>query len=337
MKHIILTTYPERDVETGWLAMLADADMATHYASPEYFNDRFVGAGERFAVLAEDEGKIVAALTGVAHGGYVLSGFAVRPQAAFLNGTECDAAFKCLLSGVRSLRSSAELTDIHLWQPVGGNVDSFEAQQATGADRIVMLDLRRGADELFKGFAERRRSQIRKVVKQGLVTVKDLETEQEVEQLYAIHCDWTAKKGIAADNEGDFRTLIGAKYRKTLIALHDGEVIAGTYFRYFPKGVVEYAANNSRQEFQRLHPNELLAWRGIEWACERGFRWFSMGASHPFLSRFGGEIWSTWRYRKDNTFLRLHANRERLSRIALQTYNSMPESLKRKIRSARTA
>ncbi|MBX3293851.1 MAG: GNAT family N-acetyltransferase [Acidobacteria bacterium] len=337
MKPIILTDYPERDVEDRWLAMLADADMATHYASPEYFNDRFVGAGRRFAVLAEDEGKIVAALTGVVDGGHVLSGFAVRPQSAFLSGTEFGTAFQCLVSGVLSLGSNPELIDIHLWRPVERNVNSFEARQATGADRIVMLDLSKGADELFKGFAERRRSQIRKVVKQGLVTVKDLETEQEVEQLYAIHCDWTAKKGIAADNEEDFRTLIGAKFRKTLIAVHDGRVVAGTYFRYFPGGVVEYAANNSLQECQRFHPNELLAWRAIEWACERRFRWLSMGASHPFLARFGGEIWSTWRYRKDNTFLRLHANRERLSRVALQTYNAIPETLKRKIRSARAA
>jgi lipid II:glycine glycyltransferase (peptidoglycan interpeptide bridge formation enzyme) len=200
-----------------------------------------------------------------------------------------------------------------------------------------MLDLKNGADELFKGFAERRRSQIRKVVKQGLVVVKDLETDGELGQLYRIHCEWTAKKGIEPDKEDDFRSLIGAKYRKTLIALHEGKVIAGTYFRYFPKGVVEYAANNSLQESQRLHPNELLAWRGIEWACERGFRWFSMGASHPFLARFGGEIRNTWRYRKDNTFLRVHSNRERLNRLALQTYRAIPEGLKQRIRSARAA
>lgn len=242
-----------------------------------------------------------------------------------------------MLDGVREIAPNAELIDIHLWQPVQTSDSSFSVREASGADRIVMLDLQKGADELFKEFAERRRSQIRKVVKQGLVAVKDLETEDELGQLYRIHCEWTAKKGIVADNEDDFRSLIGAKYRKTLVALHDGKVIAGTYFRCFPKGVVEYAANNSVTEFQRLHPNEILAWRGIEWACERGFRWFSMGASHPFLARFGGEIWSTWRYRKDNTFLRVHSNRERLSRLAVQTYSAIPETLKRRIRSVRAA
>jgi hypothetical protein len=337
MRPIILTKYPDPDVESRWLAMLVEADMATHYASPEFFNDRFVGPGERFAVLAEEDGKLIASLTGVVLKGRVVSGLAVRPQAAFRCDTDKDQAFRCLLEGVLEMAPRAELTDIHVWQAVQTSDTSFSVREASGADRIVMLDLKKGPEELFKEFAERRRSQIRRVVKQGLVTVKDLETEDELGQLYRIHCEWTAGKGIDPDNEEDFRSLIGAKYRKTLIALHDGKVIAGTYFRYFPKGVVEYAANNSLREFQRLHPNELLAWRAIEWACESGFKWFSMGASHPFLARFGGEIWSTWRYRKDNSFLRIHSNRERLSRLAIQTYSAIPESLKRGIRSARAA
>lgn len=337
MRHQIITSFPGPQTQALWLEMLEEADMATHYTSPEYFNDRFVGDGERFAVLAVEGEDIAAVMTGIRINRKIVSGFAVRPQAAFRNGVDRERAFRCLIDGIREFEPRPELVELHLWPAQAVRVGEFQQAEAVGADRIVMIDLKNGADAIIRGFSERRRTQVRKAAKQGLFTVKDLETADELAQLYSIHCDWCGKKGIAPDDESDFAALIGARYRKTLIAIHEGKVIAGTYFRYFPNGVIEYAANNSAAEWQKLHPNELLTWRAIEWACASGLKWMSMGASHPFLARFGGEIWSTCRYRKDNTFLRLHANRERLDRIALRTYNAIPETLRRRLRAARAA
>lgn len=317
--------------------MLDDADMPTHYTTPDFFHDAFVGDGERFAVLAEDGGEVVAALTGVVKSGRVTSGIAVRPQAAFRNGADREAAFASLIDGVNTLAADAELIDIHLWQRLVNMPRAFTEREAQGADKVVLLDLRRGADLLFSEFSERRRTHLRRFMRKKALEIKELETECELGELYAIHEIWSAGKGLEPDTLEAFRTLIGAEYRKTLIAVHKGRVIAGSYFRFCPGGLVEYAANNSPKEFQRLGPNELLLWHAIKWACDGGYRQFSMGASHPFLRRFGGEIVSSWRYRNDRTLLHVHTNRERIGRLAFNTYNAMPDGIKRRLRAVRSA
>ncbi|MBX3298142.1 MAG: GNAT family N-acetyltransferase [Acidobacteria bacterium] len=337
MRHIVLTSRPDAETKSRWLAMLADADMPTHYTTPDIFDDAFVGDGERFAVLAEDGGEFVAVLTGIVNAGRVTSGFAVRPQAAFRNGADREAAFASLIDGVNTLAADAELIDIHLWQRLSNTPRTFTEREGHGADKVVLLDLRKGADLLFSEFSERRRTHLRRYMRMKALEIKQLENECELGELYAIHKTWSAGKGIEPDKLDSFRTLIGAVYRKTLIAVHKGRVIAGSYFRFCPGGVVEYAANNSRKEFQRLGPNEMLIWHAIQWACGASFRTFSMGASHPFLLRFGGEPVSTWRYRCDRSFLSIHTNRERIGRIAFNTYNAIPETIKRRIRSARAA
>lgn len=337
MKPIVLTSRPDEAVSLRWLAFLVDADMPTHYATPDIFDDAFVGDGERFAVLAEMDGKFVAVMTGVTNRGRVVSGFAVRPQTAFHRDVDRTAAFECLRAGLAAVAPAAELIDIHLWTQLERVPRGMTAAEAFGADKVVMLDLAKGADKLFSEFSERRRTHLRRFTRMNALEIKDLETADELDQLHAIHVAWCDGKGLAADSREAFATLIGAEYRKTLVAIHDGKVVAGSYFRFCPGGVVEYAANNSIKDYQRFGPNEMLIWHAIQWACETGFRSFSMGASHPFLLRFGGELVSSWRYREDRTLLRLHTNRERLGRLAFNTYNAMPDTIKRRIRSARAA
>lgn len=338
MNHLVLTSRPDAEISERWMEMLGGADMPTHYVTPDFFDDAFVGGGKRFAVLAENGGKFVAVLTGAVDGGRVASGFAVRPQTAFCRNVDRGRAFACLLDGINSIAGSeAELIDVHLWDRLVDLPKAFSERRAIGADQVVLLDLTKGSDALFADFSQHRRTHLRRFMRMNALTIKELETENERDELYEIHRSWTAGKGIEPDTFEAFSTLMGAKFRKTLVAIHHGRVVAGSYFRFCPGGVVEYAANNSLKEFQRFGPNEMLVWSAIQWACSNGFKTFSMGASHPFLLRFGGELVSTWRYRDDRTLLKVHANRERLRRIAVQTYNAMPDTIKNRLRQAKAA
>src|SRR5262249_6498372 len=85
---------------------------------------------------------------------------------------------------------------------------------------------------------------------------------------------------------------------------HKGKIIAGVVIRFAPCGIMEYAANSSLEGALRLRPNDLLHWRAIEWGCRMGMIKYSLGGTHLFLRKLGGEITPTIRCRLDRSLLR---------------------------------
>ena len=331
----VLTEAPDEAAAELWSNLLANSDFSTHYVTPDFFVDPFAGGGQRLAVFAVRDGRADAVITGILKNNEVISGLAVRPQTAFRRGADRDAAAAALIEGVRQLLPYVLHLELYSWEPVPGlGRMGFDHEISTGGNRVVMLDLAKGPEQLFKDFSERRRTDIRKTMRLGLVETAVLETDADRAELYEIHKEWNRRKGKQPDNFSDFLRACRSPNRTILIARAEGKVIAGTYLRFCPGGVVEYAANNSLDESKKLRPNELLGWRAIEWACANGFSRFSFGASHTFLERFGGDIVSTHRYRLDRTFLKRHANKERLSRMAVRAYLSVPKSMRDKVRSA---
>lgn len=334
--YVVITAAPDGELCARWDDFLRSAPFATHYVTPDFFVDAFAGRGERFAILAVDGASIDAVITGVKANNKIISGMAVRPQTAFRGGTDKISAGAALARGLAEHTGKEdELTTIHSWEPIDGFASfGYAHERAAGAHRVVMLDLAKGSDALFKEFSERRRTDLRKTMKQGKLEIKLLETDAELAELYEIHKDWNRRKGNTPDAFESFGAMLNSRYRATFIAINEGKIVAGTYLRFCDGAVVEYAANNSLAEFQKLRPNELLGWKAIEWACDNGFTKFSLGASHPFLARYGGELFSSHRYQLDRTFLKRHAMRERATRLAVRTYQSLPEQLRKRIKSA---
>jgi hypothetical protein len=340
MNYQILNAYPDVKTLAAWQDFLADAAYPTHYITPGFFTDPFIRGGERFAVLAFEGEKIAAVLTGVDTGKTIVSGLAVRPQTVFRKETDRAAAAKALLEGMLEKGGdSLEVINFHTWEPVEKSKSlGFSSEVCSGGDAVVMLDLAKGADVLFKDFSQTRQSELKKAMKKSELIVKDLETDGEIDELYAIHVEWNKRKGNLPDSREDFSRLAADKdNRKTLIAVYQGKVIAGTFFRFCSApggGVIEYAGNNSLEEFQKLRPNPLIGWRAIEWACANNLTHFSMGASHEFLRRFGGDIRSNYRYTFDRTFLKRHEKKEKLKKLLVGTYLFLPVSARRKIKQA---
>ena len=73
-------------------------------------------------------------------------------------------------------------------------------------------------------------------------------------------------------------------------------------------------------------------WKAIEWACQEGFSHYSMGGSHVFLQRFGGQIIATHRYKLDRTFLKTHEKKEQFRNLAIKTYKLLPDSTRQKLK-----
>ena len=299
----ILHRQPGGLIEELWRDCLADADFPTHYTAPEYFLEPGFRNKGPFAILSLSGEEVTAVLTGIRDDAHVQSGLSVRPQIVFSRRADRARAMANLVDGLLVEAASAKLVDLFLWSDIATTIGSrFRKRRYDG---VVMLDLSRGPDALFRKFSENKRRNIKRAIKYG-VSVEPAASRAEVSAYHAICADWSRRKGLHLPEEEEFRrTFALTNNRLLFLARHDGKIVAGVVIRFFPHGVMEYAANSSLENALHLRPNDLLHWRAIEWGCRVGMTHYSLGASHPFVRKFGGDIVPTTRHRLDlSTFRR---------------------------------
>ena len=310
----ILHDFPPPELEVRWRDFLTRVDCPSHYNAPEFFREPYWAGKRPFAILAWGQGEIVGVLTGIHEGDEVESGQQSRPQVCLAREADPVAAGDALARGLLSEAGRAKVISVYAWswtplEPFKRH--GFRFRQMEGD---VILDLKQGADALFKQFDENRRRNIRLAARKG-VEVFPASTREDVSAYYQIRAAWrqTPRKRIRG-SEPPIEQL-QQRYRLTgnfrlFLARHSGKMIAGITLRFLPGGLLEYANGAAVEEFLHLRPNDLLQWRAIEWACAEGFRSYSLGGAHPFLSKFGGEVVPVYRYRLDRTLLHRHDLRE---------------------------
>jgi hypothetical protein len=335
MKFEILTSYPAAELEKKWFDFLPASSYPSHYTSPGFFREPYWENQNPFAVLVLDGEKVVGAATGLRRDKQVVSGLAVRPQISVDRNADSKKVLGMLTKGFFELTGgNFELLTVHSSERLEDFTEhGFAEKKAAGAFEVIMLDLSKGADAVFKSFSQSRRSDLRKAMRGDQVQISQLETEDELAELYPIHVEWCRRKQIAPDTFEMMRAFLAlGEYHRIFIARHEGKIIAGSYFRFCAGGLFEYTANNSVPDFQHLRPNDLLVWKSIEWACEQGFTRYSMGGSHLFLRRFGGEAVAGYRYQLDRSFLKKHEKKEAAKNFAVKTYQSLPVSVRQTIK-----
>lgn len=319
MNFRIIREFPSPDSERAWRDYLTRAECPAHYDSPEYFLEPFWSGKRPFAVLAFEKDKIVGILTGQHRGRDVLSGLPSRPQTSIDPAADAEATLQALMEGLLVEAVSAELIHVYSWSSLKlepFSAHGFRSRELAGN---VVLDLTLGADALLKQFTKDCRRNIRFAEKNG-VEVSEAVTPQDVADAYVVYSAWreTERKRIIGDRMSFeiFQQSVGLKAsRRLFLARVAGKAIAINRFRYYPGGLFESSANSSLDEFIHLKPNNLLQWRGIQWACEHGLRRHSLGGSHPFLLRFGGTVVPILHYRLDRTWLHRHDIREKVQGV----------------------
>lgn len=309
----ILHEFPTSHIERAWRDYLTRVDVPSHYDAPEYFLDPLRAGDRPFAILALEDGRVTGSLTGFHLHGQVTCGLPSRPQICLDRTRDVAATQESLVRGLLREADSAGLINVYTWSSL--ELPAFAAQgfRCRRLEGNVVLDLTRGEETLFQEFTKDRRRNIRFAEKNG-VEVREATTDQDIVDAYAVYCAWrkTERKQVQGDwsFEAFARTCRLTGNRRLFLARFSGKVIAINIFRFFPGGLFESAANSSLDEYIHLKPNDLLQWKGIQWACRQGLRRHSLGGAHPFLLRFGGSVVPVIRYRLDRTWLRRHDFRE---------------------------
>lgn len=332
----VLREFPAPEIESAWRDYLARIEAASHYESPEYFTEPLWADRQRFAILAFDRDKVVGVLTGMHAGQNVMSGLPARPQISVDPASDAAATLETLAEGLLKESASAELVSVYTWDFL--KLPSFEKRgfQCQQLQGNVVLDLTLGADGLFKQFPKDRRRNIRYAEKNGVV-VSEITTDQDIADAYAVHSAWrgTSRKVVHARKKTfeAYEKIAKLKgNRLLLMARVEGKAVAINSFRFYPGGLFESSANSSLDEFIHLKPNDLLQWKGIEWACNHGLRRHSLGGSHPFLLRFGGTVIPILRYRLDRTFLHRHDLSDTVQGVGRRIVRNLPPFMEDSIR-----
>jgi len=330
----ILHTFPTLEVESAWREFLGCVEMPSHYCAPAFFKEPFWDNKSPFAVLARDGHKVLGAATGLLERDHLICGLRWRPQFCVNTEGSDRGAEQALLEGLLAEASSAQLVSLHSWTPLNSFADyGFHSEETGGA---VTLDLTKGSDQLFREFTADKRRNIRFSIKHG-VEVHQATTPEDFREFYEVYLAWrkTPRKeieGPAIPFATFERAFALTENRLLLLARYSGKVIATNSFRFYPGGLFESSANHSRPEFVHLKPNELLQWRGIEWACRNQLRRHSLGGTHAFLRGFGQTIAPVYRYRLDRTWLGWHDLRESVTEWSDAWRKKLPKPVKQQVR-----
>ena len=335
MDFLLLHQYPAPDIERIWLDALTRVECASHYNAPEYFRVPHFVDKRPFAILATREDRITGVLTGLHVKNEVLCGLLSRPQICVDPTADIPATLNALERGLREESKGVDLASVFTWESLP--LPGFESQgfRRKVLEGNVVLDLTKGADALFEEFSKDRRRNIRFAEKNG-VEVNLVTSGEDIAAAFEVYSAWReTERKIVVGQKTAFETFKKATElhnRRMFLARVDGKPIAMNIFRFFPGGWFESASNSSLDEFLHLKPNELLQWRGIQWACTQGLRRHSLGGAHTFLRRFGGTIVPIIRYRIDRTWLRRHELRETVLSMSRTTIKKMPASVEKTVR-----
>ena len=317
--YLILRQFPSPEVEGIWQDFVNRIEFPGLYITPHYFLEPYWKGKNPFAILAMNDGRVSGVLTGIAAGGQVTCGNPARPQVSVDPAAETLGTAETLAKALDFEFPQARVTTAYSWTPTLApefKRRRFRVRQLQGD---VVLDLRLGSDALFKSFHDNRKRNIRAAIRRG-VAVSEVNTAQDLADFWEVHCAWekTKRKTIHSDATFDKAAEVH-RLRAThlrFIARDNGNAIAATTVRFYPGGLIEYAANCSVDESNQLRPNDLLIWTTIQWACDHGFSRYSLGAAHPFLTKCGGAILPIYRYRLDRSFLHRVEMQEKAAEIA---------------------
>lgn len=165
-----------------------------------------------------------------------------------------------------------------------------------------LIDIKKSPEEVFQNIGARTRKNIQRGIKQGIVTVCEGTTLEQVKACYTIlQRTYKAAHVPLADFslfEAAFQVLYPkGMIRFTLAYIEDTPVACSIDLLY--KDVIYGWYGGVNREYSRFVPNEILTWRILEWGAQQGYAVYDFGGAgkpnefygpRAFKAKFGGTL-----------------------------------------------
>jgi lipid II:glycine glycyltransferase (peptidoglycan interpeptide bridge formation enzyme) len=161
-----------------------------------------------------------------------------------------------------------------------------ESSEEVAPTITVRVDVGRQPEALLAAMRANARTNIRKAERLG-VRIRE-GSEADLPGFARLIEATSRRQGFRADPpsyyERMWRTFAAHGHARLLIAEHDGVVHSGNLLLAFGDSVV-YKAGGWSGTRSTIRPNELLHWTGMQWARERGHRWYDFGGVELSVGR----------------------------------------------------
>jgi SAM-dependent methyltransferase len=185
---------------------------------------------------------------------------------------------------------------------------TFGFGDESGHSRI--LDLRPGADAIFKNFSRDARQQVRKARAAGY-TARTVDWQDRVDDYYQLHCQTYARTGVPPHPREYFAGIaefLAPLGQSVLTAAFSPDGRAVAFHNTARLGAsAMYHTGCSADEALQCGANYLAFWEALRSAATSGCEWYELGEIFPghttgktfglsvFKSKFGGEIHRSFR------------------------------------------
>lgn len=196
-----------------------------------------------------------------------------------------------LFTEIRNLSDTSEI------QPI------LEEQGFAYTEHLnYLIDIHKKPEEIFRAIGARTRKNIQRGLKQGVVTIQEATTLEQVQECYALlQKTYQAAHVPLADFslfEAAFHILHPkGMIRFTLACIEEKAVACSIDLLY--KDVIYGWYGGVDREYARFVPNEILTWRILEWGAQQGYTIYDFGGAgkpnefygpRAFKAKFGGTL-----------------------------------------------
>jgi lipid II:glycine glycyltransferase (peptidoglycan interpeptide bridge formation enzyme) len=148
---------------------------------------------------------------------------------------------------------------------------------------VMQLDLDKSLDELMASFKEKWRYNIRLAARKGVTVNMDC-PRSDLPAFYELLKETCKRDGFLVRGlkyfEDMWDALVPAGYMRLVLTYHEGKPIAGAIAYIFgDKAMYTYGASSN--EHRNVMPNHLMQWTMIQWAKERGCKWYDFRGVSP--------------------------------------------------------
>ena len=172
-----------------------------------------------------------------------------------------------------------------------------------------LIDLRESKEKLWNNLSRKRRNNIRRGMKRGVI-VDEITDKDQIPLFYNLIRETykNAKLPLADISlfESVFELLVPKGNARFFVAMHENKYIGAILVLCYKKIIYDLYAGASRK-YLYLCPNDILAWHVIAWGTERSYHVFDFGGAgdpnkkygvRDFKKQFGGKLVNFGRYKK---------------------------------------
>ncbi len=182
---------------------------------------------------------------------------------------------------------------------------------------VVYLD--GGKEQLWKNIHHNKRRNVKRALEQG-VEVTNSHKNDDLQTFYSLLDITVKREGFTPFPRALFDSIwndYDPELSKVFLASWKGKCLSAVFIVVHAK--TAYALNaGSVGEGLEVRPNDVMHWKAMEWACDRGYLRYNLGGVSEPPPTEGSSKWGIWRWKKE-----WKGNLERidvLNRIILPKY-----------------